>query len=136
MNTGNIACKLIDMLHLLRPSTGMIHGLGHRTDFLPLVISKGCWMQSPKALILVLDNSPIITWSIGGIKLIPKHGRHGILGKESGPKSLTAGAIACLIQRISDFVSLDPFHTEFAKQTQAWVLLGIKLRRRFRTCRM
>src|SRR6266849_6796249 len=135
MNTGDIARKLIDVFDLLGASAGMMHGLGHRTDLLPLVIRKGCRVQPPEALLFVLDGSPVIAWSICRIKLVAQHGGNRVFVEESGTKPLTASAIACLIQRVSYFVGLDPFHAQFAKQTPARVLFGVKLRWCFRTGR-
>src|SRR5438034_4653990 len=129
MDTGDIACKLIHMLDLLCSRAGMVHGLGHRTDLLPLVIREYRRMQPSIALLLILDGSPVIAWGIGSIKLIAQHGRHRVFSKESGTKALTPGPIAFLIQRISDLVSLDPLHAQLAKQMQSWVLFGVKLRR-------
>src|SRR5260221_10482355 len=117
MNTGDIARKLIHMLDLLGASAGMMHGLGHRTDLLPLVIRKGCRVQPPEALLFVLDGSPVIAWSICRIKLVAQHGGNRVFVEESGTKALAAGTITPLIQRISYFVSLDPLHAQVTKQT-------------------
>src|SRR5436309_7550988 len=104
MHTGDIACKLIDMLDWLGARTDMRHRLGHGTDFLPLVIGKGRRMQATKALFFVLDGASIIARGIGGIKLIAQHGGDGILGKEPSSETLTARAIACFIEGISNVI--------------------------------
>jgi len=104
MNTRDIACKLIDMLDRLCASARMMHGLRHSSDLLPLVIGKCGWMQPTKALILILDGSPLIAWGICCIKFITKHSSYSILVKEPGTKALTTGAIACIVQGIGYLV--------------------------------
>src|SRR6266516_6738062 len=121
MNAGDVACKLVDMLDCLGTSACVMHGLGHRTDFLPRVIGKDCRVQPSKSLVFVLEGPPIITWSIGRVKLIAQHRRYGILVEEPGPKALAASAIASLIQGIGDLVGLYPFHAQFPKQAHARV---------------
>ncbi|HET9921284.1 MAG TPA: hypothetical protein VFQ30_15670 [Ktedonobacteraceae bacterium] len=135
VDTGDIARELVHVLDLLGTSAGVVHGLGHGADLLPLIIRECRRVQPLEALLFVLDGSPVIAWGIRRIKLVAQHGSHCVLVEEPSAKALTAGAIACLIQRISDFIGLHPLHAQLAKQTQAGVLFGVKLRRCFRTGR-
>src|SRR5258708_38898717 len=112
MNTGDIARKLIHMLDLLGASAGIMHGLGHRTDLLPLVIRKGCRVQPPEALLFVLDGSPVIAWSICRIKLVAQHGGNRVFVEESGTQALAAGPMALPIPRIGYFVHPHPRHAQ------------------------
>ncbi len=135
MDTGDVACELVHVLDLLGACAGVVHGLGHSADLLPFVIGERRRVQPSESLLFVLDGSPVIARSVSGIKLVAQHGGHGVFVEEPGAKALAAGAIARLIQRISDFIGLDSFHAQFAKQAQAGVLLGVKLRWCFRAGR-
>lgn len=135
VNTGDVASELVHVLHLLGTGAGVVHGLGHRTDLLPLVIRERRLVQPAKALLLVLDGSPVIAWRVRGVELVAKHRGYRVLVEEPRPKALTAGAVSRLVQRIGDLVGLDPLHAQLTHQPQAGVLLGVKIRRGFRTSR-
>src|SRR5438874_13229 len=102
METGDITRKLVSSFLLFLSLNIMMHSISNVAYLLPLIIGESCWMQSSKSLILVLDDSSIIAWGIRCVKLIAKHGRHGILRKESITKTFTAGAVTCGVDSINN----------------------------------
>src|SRR6266581_4930996 len=105
MNTGNIACKRVDISAPLGSLCRMVHGVGDRAYLLPFFIGESGGMQTAMPLLFVLHDASIVVRGIGRIKFIAQDGGNSIAGKKPFTKPLAPCPIACLIDFIGYFVS-------------------------------